>query len=164
LKGQVQLLEWWSSVYSNHAALRTGIEFTHIAGLVAGGGSAITADLATIIAARARSSTLAAHLHLLRRTHPIVIAGLMALFASGLLLFAADVDTFWNSRIFWVKMALVLVLLVNGVVLVLNERKVMRVDVDAAADAWGHLHLVATTSLILWFLTTLAGSALMNLG
>lgn len=158
------MLEWWSSVYSNHAALRTGIEFTHIAGLVAGGGSAITADLATIIAARARSATLAAHLHLLRRTHPIVIAGLMALFASGLLLFAADVDTFWNSRIFWVKMALVLVLLVNGVALVLNERKVMRVDVDAAAGAWGHLHLVATTSLILWFLTTLAGSALMNLG
>src|SRR5215831_4991989 len=155
----VQLLEWWSSAYSNHAALRTGIEFTHIAGLVAGGGSAITADLATIIAARARSATLAAHLHLLRRTHPIVIGGLVALFASGLLLFAADVDTFWNSRIFWVKMALVLVLIVNGVLLVINERRVMHVEADATAGAWGRLHLVATTSLVLWLLTTLAGSA-----
>jgi hypothetical protein len=164
LKGPVQLLEWWSSVYSNHAALRTGIEFIHIAGLVAGGGSAITADLATIIAARAKSATLAAHLTLLRRTHPIVIAGLVALFASGLLLFAADVDTFWSSRIFWAKMALVLVLLVNGVLLVINERRVMHVEADAASGAWGRLHVVATTSLILWFLTTLAGSALMNLG
>jgi hypothetical protein len=61
-------------------------------------------------------------------------------------------------------MALVLVLLVNGVLLVMNERKVMHVETDATADAWGRLHLVATTSLILWFLTTLAGSALMNLG
>lgn len=160
----VQLLEWWSSVYSNHAALRTGIEFTHIAGLVAGGGSAITADLATIIAARARSATLAAHLTLLRRTHPIVIAGLASLFVSGLLLFAADVDTFWSSRIFWVKMAFVLILLINGIALVLSERRVNHVQADAAAAAWGRLHLVAVSSLILWFVTTLAGSALMNLG
>jgi hypothetical protein len=161
---KVQLLEWWSSVYSNHAALRTGIEFTHIAGLVAGGGSAITADVATIIAARVRSATLAAHLTLLRRTHPIVIAGLVALFVSGLLLFAADVDTFWSSRIFWVKMALVLILLVNGIALVLSERRVVHVQADAAAAAWGRLHVVAVSSLILWFVTTLAGSALMNLG
>jgi hypothetical protein len=154
------LLEWWSSVYSNHAALRTGIEFTHIAGLVAGGGCAITADLATIIAARAKSATLAVHLQLLRRTHPIVIAGLTALFISGLLLFAADVDTFWYSRIFWLKMGLVLALLVNGVVLVMNERTVAH----AHGVAWRRLHVVATASLVLWALTTLAGSALMNLG
>ena len=158
------MLEWWSSVYSNHAALRTGIEFIHIAGLVAGGGSAITADLATIIAARARSATLAAHLTLLRRTHPVVIAGLTALFVSGLLLFAADVDTFWSSRIFWVKIALVLVLLVNGLLLLLSERRVIHVQPDAAAAAWRRLHLVAISSLVLWFVTTLAGSALMNLG
>lgn len=158
------MLEWWSSVYSNHAALRTGIEFMHIAGLVAGGGSAIAADLATIVAARAKSATLAAHLQLLRRTHPVVIGGVVALFTSGLLLFAADLDTFWSSRIFWAKMALVAVLVVNGVLLVVNERKVMHVEAEAAPGAWGRLHMVATTSLILWFLTTLAGSALMNIG
>jgi len=155
-----QVVEWWSAVYSSHAALRTGVEFVHIAGLVAGGGAAITADLATIIAARAKSATLAVHLHLLKRTHPIVIAGLSALFISGVLLFAADIDTFWTSRIFWLKMALVAVLLVNGIILVVSERDV----VHAEARAWGRVHLVATASLVLWLLTTLAGSALTNLG
>ena len=46
------LLESWMSLYANHAALRTGVEFMHIGGLVAGGGCAITADLATITASR----------------------------------------------------------------------------------------------------------------
>jgi hypothetical protein len=102
-----QIISWWSAVYASHAALKTGIEFVHIAGLVAGGGAAITADLATITAARAKSATLAVQLQMLKRTHPIVIVGLSALFISGLLLFAADVDTFWTSRMFWLKMALV---------------------------------------------------------
>ena len=48
------LLESWASLYANHAALRTGVEFLHLGGLVAGGGCAITADLATIAAARDR--------------------------------------------------------------------------------------------------------------
>ena len=154
------LVEWWSSAYSSHAALRTSVEFAHIAGLVAGGGAAITADLATVTAARAKSSTLVVHLRLLKRTHPIVIAGLATLFVSGVLLFAADVDTFWSSRIFWLKMALVGALLINGVVLVRSEHNVAQAEVNA----WRRLHVLATTSLVLWLLTTLAGSALTNLG
>ena len=75
-----QLLESWSSIYSNHAALRTAVEFTHIGGLVAGGGGAITADLATITAARQNGSPVrASQLELLKRTHRIVLAGLVAL-------------------------------------------------------------------------------------
>jgi len=155
-----QAIESWSSLYANHAALRTGVEFLHIGGLVAGGGCAITADLATIAAARAQSATLAAQLQLLKRTHLIVILGLTALFVSGLLLFAADVDTFLSSRIFWAKMALMVLLLINGVLLVLGERKASH----AEAHAWARLHFIATTSLVLWFLTTLAGAALPNLG
>jgi hypothetical protein len=59
------LLEAWSSLYSNHAALRTAIEFTHIGGLVAAGGSAIAADLATIAAVREGSATRTTQLQLL---------------------------------------------------------------------------------------------------
>lgn len=154
------LIDSWSALYSNHGALRTGIEFVHIGGLLAGGGCAITADLATITAARARSATLATQLRLLKRTHGIVIGGLGALVVSGLLLFAADVDTFLHSRIFWLKMGLMVVLLINGALLVLGEREASH----AEARAWVRLHFVATTSLVLWFLTTLAGAALSNLG
>jgi hypothetical protein len=154
------LLESWNAVYANHAALRTSVEFLHIGGLVAGGGCAITADLATITAARARSATLAVQLRLLKRTHFIVIFGLSALVVSGLLLFAADVDTFLYSRIFWLKMGLMAALLINGVLLVRGERDAGH----AEAHAWTRLHFIATASLVLWFLTTLAGAALSNLG
>src|ERR1700726_4921050 len=115
------LLESWSSLYANHAALRTGIEFMHIGGLVAGGGCAITADLATITAARAGSATRTTQLQLLKRRHRLVVLGLVALVISGLLLLAADVETFLYSRVFWLKMGLMVLLLINGALLLLGE-------------------------------------------
>lgn len=154
------VLEAWVSLYANHSALRTGIEFVHIGGLVAGGGCAITADLATITAARAGSATATTRLQLLKRTHQIVVGGLAALAFSGLLLFAADVETFLYSRVFWLKMGLMVLLLANGALLLLRERQVKR----GAARAWTRLHHTAVASLVLWFLTTLAGAALPNIG
>ena len=101
------LLASWGSFYANHAALRTGIEFLHVGGLAAGGGCAIAADLATFAIVRDGSPVQAAQLDLLARAHRIVTLGLAALFVSGLLLFAADVETFLYSRIFWLKMGLI---------------------------------------------------------
>jgi hypothetical protein len=155
-----QLLDAWTSLYSNHAALKTGIAFMHIGGLVAGGGGAITVDLATITAARTRSAALTTQLHLLKRTHAVVIVGLIALVISGVLLFAADVDTFISSRIFWMKMGLMVALLANGVLLVRTEHDAIHPE----RQAWRRLHFIATVSLILWFLITLAGAALPNIG
>jgi hypothetical protein len=155
-----QLVESWTSLYANHAALRTGIEFLHIGGLVAGGGCAITADLATITAVREGAAARTTQLHLLKRTHRIVVLGLCALTASGLLLLGADLETFLYSRIFWLKMALLLLLLINGLLLLRGERSVQRGE----ARAWSRLHYTAVASLVLWFLTTLAGAALPNIG
>lgn len=154
------LIESWVSLYANHAVLRTGVEFTHIAGLVAGGGCAITADLATIGAVRGGASTRTTQLRLLKRTHGLVVSGLVALTLSGVLLFGADVETFLYSRVFWLKMGLFLLLLVNGALLLLGERQVMRDD----PNAWTRLHHTAISSLMLWLLTTLAGAALPNIG
>jgi hypothetical protein len=154
------LLESWASVYANHAALRTAIDFAHVGGLVAGGGCAIAADLATLTAAREGSAARATHLALLKRTHPVVILGLAALATSGVLLFSADVGTFLYSRIFWLKMALLLSLLVNGALLQRGEGQVLRDE----AGAWARFHRTATASLVLWALTTLAGAALPNIG
>ena len=154
------LIESWVSLYANHAALRTGVEFVHIGGLVAGGGCAITADLATITAARQGSPTRTVQLILLKRTHRIVALGLVALSVSGLLLFGADVQTFLYSRIFWLKMGLLVLLLCNGALLLRGERQVQRGE----PRAWTRLHYTAVTSLVLWFLTTLLGAALPNIG
>jgi hypothetical protein len=132
----------------------------HIGGLVAGGGCAITADLATITAAREGSLPRMTQLQLLKRTHRIVVLGLAALVISGVLLFAADVETFLYSRVFWLKMGLMVLLLINGGLLLLGERQVKRGE----PRAWARLHYTAVSSLVLWFLTTLAGAALPNIG
>lgn len=152
------LLQAWASIYASHATLRTGIEFTHIGGLVAGGGCAIAADLATLTAASPAARTT--QLELLRRTHRLVVSGLVALAASGLLLFAADVETFLYSRLFWLKMGLFVLLLINGMLVLRREREATR----GGAGAWTRLHSTAAVSLVLWSLTMLAGAALPNLG
>ena len=153
------LLSTWTAFYSDHSTVKTTIEFVHIAGLMIGGGCAITADLATIEAVREGPIGRTSQFHVLKRTHTIVVVGLAALFLSGILLFAADADTFLHSRVFWVKMALLALLLGNGLAMLAGERRVKRGD----ARAWGHLHTVAVSSLVLWFLTTLAGAALTNI-
>src|SRR4051812_29878642 len=109
---------------------------------------------------REGSQARSRQLELLERTHRIVVFGLVALAVSGLMLFGADVETFLYSRIFWLKMGLMLLLLLNGLLLIRGERRVQRDE----AHAWTRLHFTAVTSLVLWSLTTLAGAALPNIG
>jgi hypothetical protein len=154
------LIDTWNAAYANHASLRTLIEFAHIAGLVAGGGCALAADLATVRAAGLDPAERGAELRFLKRMHPVVVWGLVAVLVSGVLLLAADVDTYLYSRIFWLKMALVAALLVNGALLWRGERRVANGDVSG----WTTLHYTAVASLLLWLVTTLAGAALPNLG
>jgi len=152
----------WSSVYSNHAAVRTAVTFLHIAGLIGGGGCAIAADRATLIAARLNHGERRLQLGSLQNTHRIVLFGLAIVILSGILLFASDVDAFLYSRFFWLKMSLVGLLSLNGVVLIAAERRAQR---DTQGEAgWGILRATALSSLVLWFLTTLVGAALPNIG
>jgi len=76
------------------------------------------------------------------------------------LLFAADVDTYIASKLFWTKMALVVFLMINGAVLTAAERRATA----ASHDSWGTLRWTAIASLTLWCLTTLIGVALPNIG
>ena len=153
------LFDVWTSFYSNHALLRTTVSFAHVGGLMLGGGCAVAADLATIEAVREGPIGRSSQLHVLKRTHTIVVIGLTALVVSGLLLFAADADAFLHSRIFWVKMGLMGTLLINGVAMLSGEQRVLRGD----TRAWTRLHTIAVSSLLLWFLTALAGAALPNI-
>jgi hypothetical protein len=147
------LVTSWGSIYANHAALRTAVTFTHIGSLLVGGGFALAADRATIA-----SGPDPAALDGLRRTHAIVLPALALLAASGLLLFAADADTFLHSRLFWVKIGLVALLVANGGVL-----RAAGLRADGSARAWQVLRLASIASIALWLLTTLGGTALLNL-
>jgi hypothetical protein len=150
----------WASYYANHAVLRTIISFAHVGGLVIGGGAAIVADRGVLAAVRRGDVERRSLLNLVRNTHAIVLIGLAAVMVSGLLLFAADVDTYIASRLFWTKMAFVALLMVNGLVLTRAERRATAGD-DVS---WGTLRWTAIASLALWGLTTLTGTGLLNMG
>jgi uncharacterized membrane protein len=93
--------------------------------------------------------------------HRWVISGLVIVVASGLLLVTSDIETFWGSWIYWTKMALVVLLLVNGLVMTRIERA-LETDASDSSPNWRALHRTAISSLALWFAITLAGVALAN--
>lgn len=156
----MHMTDLWASLYSNHPALRTAVAFAHVGGLLAGGGSALAADVAALRAGHMSAERRAASLAGTSATHRMVLAGLASVIVSGILLAAADVETFLHSRVFWMKMALVVVLAANGIAVVSAERSAAGGD----RRAWTRLRRVAAASLVLWLLTTLAGSALPNVG
>lgn len=153
-------LENWNSFYSNHAVIRSFIGFLHIGGLVLGGGCAIAADRAILLASKRNTAEKSSQVEALRGTHRIVLISLGIVTASGLLLFAADSDNFLHSVLFWIKMGLIAALMVNGFLLVRAER---RAETDILG-AWRSLTITSTISVALWMLTTLAGAALPNIG
>jgi hypothetical protein len=156
----VNALETWASYFANQRTLRTFIDFLHVGGLLAGGGAAIFADRITLMSRRLSRAARVEQLNSLRGTHRFVLAGLAAVIVSGLLLVAADIDTFLYSKLFWTKMALFALLLVNGALLVGAERRAGRGD----ERAWKRLTTTSAASIVLWFLTTLAGTGLPNMG
>lgn len=154
------LLMSWASFYANHAVVRTLVTFAHVGSLIAGGGLAVASDRAVLRVWRGDASARGAVLEALEGTHRFVIASLSAVLLSGVLLFATDVDTFLYSRFFWVKMGLVAALLLNGLLLWRSERSIRQ----GHEAGWGRLRFTAAASMTLWFLTTLGGVALPNIG
>ncbi|HEY3885773.1 MAG TPA: hypothetical protein VGL62_11225 [Vicinamibacterales bacterium] len=149
-------IDSWASIYANHAVLRTTIEFLHVGGLLGAGGAAIAADRAALTPHR---PDLADWLDSFHATHRIVLSGIGVILASGVLLLAADVDTYFYSKVFWTKMGMFVLLLLNGAQLVRTETAARSGDERAHA----RLRTLAGVSLALWFLITLAGAALPNI-
>jgi hypothetical protein len=150
----------WGSLYANHAALRTLVEFIHVGALIVGGGLAVMTDRALL---QSQAGDAAARRHLLgtlHGTHRLVIVSIVLILVSGGLLFASDFQTFVTSRFFWAKMGLVVLLLVNGLVLRRAEQRALA----GHHAAWVTLRATSVASVALWLLTTLAGVALPNIG
>jgi uncharacterized membrane protein len=153
-----EIVDTWASIYANSAALRSAISFAHVGGLVGGGGCAIAADLGTLRALRQAGDAPRIEIQRLQRVHGIVTSGLALVIVSGVLLALADLDAYLESSAFWIKMALVVALLVNGAALVMVSRGVERGEAAALRRLW----IVSAASLALWFLTTLMGAVLPN--
>ena len=155
-----ELLIFWGSLYSNHAAIRTLIAFCHVGALIVGGGAAMVADWSLLKGSDDDDWSRRTLLEGLEGTHRFVLASLMIIGVSGVLLFASDYETFIYSRFFWIKMGLVAALIINGALLWRAEERAMR----GFDTAWRTLRATSVASITLWLLTTLGGVVLPNIG
>ena len=153
-----ELAETWASLYSNSVAIRSAVSFAHFGGMITGGGTAIAADLSMLSALRREPVPLHDEVAHFRRTHLVVIVSLVVVVVSGLLLMLKDLDAMLESRPFWIKMALFVALLFNGVLVVRAEKQAS----SGAPSASRMLRFASVASLILWLAVTLAGTVVPN--
>lgn len=158
----IQLASPWEHLYNDNKGVEIFTTFLHVGGLLLGGGLAIATDRATLRAIRQAVHDRAQHLEALSSVHRIVVAGLAITFLSGILLFLSDVKTFWSSWVFWLKMALIAGLLLNGFIMTRAEHSLRSAGAREDDRAWTHLHHTAVASLLLWYVITLAGVALVS--
>ena len=158
----VSLVEPWSHLYSNSKLLPTVIVFLHIAALVFAGGLAITLDRGTLRAARAAPEYRTRQLEELGTAHRLVITGLALSFITGVLLFTADLETYFTSWVFWVKLTMIALLLANGFAMTRAEGGIRRASDVTDAAGWQRLRTTAAVSMVLWFAIAFAGVALVN--
>jgi len=136
----------WADFYDAHRMVSVTVRYFHLAGLVVGGGTAIAVDRRMLHAARSSAAERAATVEVLHGSHRVVVPALAVVVLSGLLMVASDTGTFLSSPVFWLKMGLVALLVLNGAGIVAAERVVSR----GGAKAWTWLGGASAASLLLW--------------
>ena len=144
----------WSTYYGDHQLVSVAVRYVHLAATLVGGGSAVALDRKVLRAARADGATRLAVLHELRGSHRVIVPAFTLVVLSGLLLTAADLDTFLASNLYWTKLGLVAVLMANGALLLAAEAAAER----ASGQRWGRMSVVAVASFALWMATLFVGT------
>jgi uncharacterized membrane protein len=157
-------LEPWKSLFSDSKAVASVVTGVHLLGLLFGGGLAVAADRSTLRALKRAPADRAAALAELHAVHRPVLIALVLLFASGVAFATADIETFVSSPYFYLKLALVTLLLANGAVLERTERALRRAGATTGAETrlWRRLGTTSRLSLFLWTCTVVAGTVLAN--
>lgn len=148
------MLDAWKELYSDSAVWRSAVLFAHIGGILVGGGIAVATDRLTLRSA----PNDAVQLRAVGGAHRIVVTAIAFIAASGLLMLAANLDTYLVSKVFWTKMLLVVLLLINGLRLLKAEHAFRAGE----PSGWGRLRGASITSLVLWMSIALLGSVLPN--
>jgi hypothetical protein len=146
---------WWSSLYADHQAVSVTVRFLHLAGLLVGGGTALTIDRHLLGADHRDADGRLSALAFAASAHRIVVPSLALMALTGMLMAAADLETFRASRLFWIKMGIVGLLLSNGALLMLAERAAAG---RTAGRPWTLLRMLSGASLVLWLSALLAGT------
>jgi hypothetical protein len=162
-----RIIAWcapWGALFAHSKWISGAVTGAHIMALVIGGGLAIAADRLTLRASDAVARR--AQLREVRSVHRLVLVGVLLLFVSGILLAAADTETFLKSPVFWTKLVFATALVVNGALLTRAERRLSaRAEVDERAiedGSWARVRLLAASSILLWTATAVVGIVLSN--
>ena len=156
----VKLFEPWATFYADSKLVETLVVFGHIAALLFAGGLAVTLDRGTLRAIR-EPGLRSRHLDELGAAHRVVLAGLALSAVTGVLLFTADLESYFVSLVYWTKMTMIVLLLANGYRMTRVEAA-LRSGAGNADAEWRRLRFAALASLVLWFAIALAGVALVN--
>ena len=151
----------WHDFYAHSKPTSVAITWVHIAALVIGGGFAMASDRIALRLGSASGERRAAVLDDFHAVHRPIISALVVATISGVALTLSDVETFLVSPVYYIKMGLIVVLLLNGYGVMLTERK-LRLDPTATNVHWKRFTFGAVASISLWLGTTLAGVMLMN--
>ena len=163
----------WADLFADHNALSTSVITAHILSMFVAGGMAIGADRTILRSKPGTADAVRAVVADLSTTHSVVIGGLTCVVVTGLSLFASDVKTFAVSRVFWIKMACLIVLLLNGIRMQRAETQVMgtlegvpirttEMRVPFPKQEWGAIRRAAGTSLLMWCAIVILGVVLTN--
>jgi len=143
----------WADFYGHYQIVSVTVRYLHLAGLLVGGGTALAADRQVLQAARSDPSARSGIVAAVHGAHRVVVPALAVVVATGLLMTLSDTETFFASPLYWSKMGLVGLLLLNGLGLVAAERAAA----SETPSGWRWLGLTAATSLFLWLAILLAG-------
>lgn len=140
----------WRSLYSHSVPLEMSLVGVHVLSMLVAGGLAIAYDRGTLRAGGWTPSIRDHHFAELHAVHRTVVVALAVCMLSGVTLFAADVKTYVVSVPFWIKMALLAMLLGNALAMTTAEAA-LRVDASGAATmAWGRIRTSSIVSACLW--------------
>jgi hypothetical protein len=159
LENLVELFAPWKDLYGDSVVISTIVTGAHIIALLIGGGLAIAADRTTLRMLRSPQDRLTDHLVELGDVHKPIIASLVVLAVSGVLMATADIEEFVAEPIFWIKLGLVALLLVNGGLLVRIERALRAAPTEVLRN---RLKRTSRLSAALWIVTAMVGIVLSN--
>lgn len=149
-----QLLVRWAHLYGR-TPVSTTVTFLHLSGILVGGGTAVATDRASLRLSP-ETPDWSHELARLASVHRWVVAGLALIFASGLLMMFAELDSFATSVVFWTKMGLIALLLGNGYVRMRAEHALRQ----GLVAGWVRFRRASVASLVLWLVILLAGTLL----
>jgi hypothetical protein len=141
------IIESWAEYYGNHQLASVAIRFFHLTGIVLGGGAGLITDWQIMKSAFKVNADFDILLKQLSRAHYYVVPWMFVLALTGALMTAADAHSFLVSKVYWIKISLIALLVFNGIALLLLESRIRRAGIQAV---WGKLTAVSSISAILW--------------